>query len=562
MLKEKHDLYQNRTFYVLIFFFLILLTRLLFKSHYLYEWDSVHYALAIEKLDILWHQPHPPGYILYVFLLKISALIFENPINAIIMTNIFLSLFTLALTYSLTSKIFNQKTAVFACFVMTVNPLFWFYGCVPEIYISEAFVSILIGYMCWSIFFEKKYLYICSFLFGLCGGFRQTILLLLFPLFIFSVFNHTKRIRKLFCVSIFVLLGVLIWLLPTFSFSGGFAGYRASSQGLFQGGLSKVHLFFGGFIKYYEVNILNILIWSFYLLGLFGLLLLPIYSIKFLKSMRLTNGFRKKIFQYFGVWIIPPFLFYIAIFIDKPGYLLILMSPISILIGHSLYSIKNPLLPKKSFIFILLTTLSFIWFIFPWKNENTIKRIEFPETMFPKPPLSHYAWDISKREIKYVDSYLETIINLFKTETLDNDVKINSENSVIIYRDGFPNWRQISFYLPDYLSLWIIDKENSGLQDFGAEAYFTQNGDVWSASGYPFWVEGERPNELEIYFDPKIQYIFWFVSEKSAFYKELKKKNFLSNEIILDNFDSKIPYTTIKPGDIIDVSVFKFRINN
>ena len=76
MLKEKHDLYQNRTFNVLIFFFLILLTRLLFKSHYLYEWDSVHYALAIEKLDILWHQPHPPGYILYVFLLKISALIF------------------------------------------------------------------------------------------------------------------------------------------------------------------------------------------------------------------------------------------------------------------------------------------------------------------------------------------------------------------------------------------------------------------------------------------------------------------------------------------------------
>ena len=34
----------------------------------LYNWDAVQFALALNEYDVVKHQPHPPGYILYVAL--------------------------------------------------------------------------------------------------------------------------------------------------------------------------------------------------------------------------------------------------------------------------------------------------------------------------------------------------------------------------------------------------------------------------------------------------------------------------------------------------------------
>jgi hypothetical protein len=49
-----------------VLFSLTLLTRVPFTSKFLYELDSVQYALGLQKYDVYLHQPQPPGYFLYV----------------------------------------------------------------------------------------------------------------------------------------------------------------------------------------------------------------------------------------------------------------------------------------------------------------------------------------------------------------------------------------------------------------------------------------------------------------------------------------------------------------
>ena len=44
----------------------VAISRWLFRSHYLYDLDSVNFALAIGRFDPRVHQPHPPGYFLYI----------------------------------------------------------------------------------------------------------------------------------------------------------------------------------------------------------------------------------------------------------------------------------------------------------------------------------------------------------------------------------------------------------------------------------------------------------------------------------------------------------------
>jgi len=43
-----------------------LLTRVPLASHYLFSWDSANFAFALDKYNVAAHQPHPPGYPLYV----------------------------------------------------------------------------------------------------------------------------------------------------------------------------------------------------------------------------------------------------------------------------------------------------------------------------------------------------------------------------------------------------------------------------------------------------------------------------------------------------------------
>src|SRR5882672_800342 len=47
------------------------LTRMPFHGNFLYHSDSINFALALDRFDLAAHQPHPPGYILFVGLGKI-----------------------------------------------------------------------------------------------------------------------------------------------------------------------------------------------------------------------------------------------------------------------------------------------------------------------------------------------------------------------------------------------------------------------------------------------------------------------------------------------------------
>src|SRR5213593_3202227 len=45
---------------------LTIATRWPYRARLLPTWDAVQFALALERYDVVRHQPHPPGYILYV----------------------------------------------------------------------------------------------------------------------------------------------------------------------------------------------------------------------------------------------------------------------------------------------------------------------------------------------------------------------------------------------------------------------------------------------------------------------------------------------------------------
>ncbi len=174
---------------LIIFFLMILQTRIPFISKYLFDWDSVGYALGFQQFNIALYQPQAPGYIFYVALGKIVNLIFNNPNNTMIFISIIFSIFTVILVYYLAKQIYSLEIAVIASVLLIFFPTFWFYGETSTIYICEALFATLIAYTSYQLLKgDDRFLYISTFALGLSGGFRQDLIVFMLPLCSFVYF--------------------------------------------------------------------------------------------------------------------------------------------------------------------------------------------------------------------------------------------------------------------------------------------------------------------------------------------------------------------------------------
>src|SRR5260370_10201789 len=92
----------------------VVLTRFLFRSHYLYDIDSVNFALALDRFDPTLHQPQPPGYFLYICLGRLVNAVFHDANTAFVAISIGASGVAVALISALTRGCFGPRPALFA----------------------------------------------------------------------------------------------------------------------------------------------------------------------------------------------------------------------------------------------------------------------------------------------------------------------------------------------------------------------------------------------------------------------------------------------------------------
>src|SRR3954453_11297142 len=84
------------------------ISRFLFRSRYLYDLDSVNFALAMGRFDPTVHQPHPPGYFLYIWLARLANTLFNDPNSALVAISIVSSCGAVVFTYLLARRWFGE----------------------------------------------------------------------------------------------------------------------------------------------------------------------------------------------------------------------------------------------------------------------------------------------------------------------------------------------------------------------------------------------------------------------------------------------------------------------
>jgi len=309
----------------LLFFTTILVaTRVAFRSRYLYDIDSVNFALGLRRFDPITYQPHPPGYFLYICLGRLVNMLFNDANASFVAIGIAASCGALVMIYVLADNWFGRRAAVFAGLIFLFSPLGWFHGTVALTYAVEAFFSGLTGYLCWRVVCGSVRLVTpLAVTVGVAAGFRPSFLLFLSPVLLYAL-RGVSRKRALAGLGVLTLT-ILAWGLPMVWQSGGIVAWWSALLSLWRMVPAKQTLFnssVGNSIaRLFSIAAIYILCF-----GCAALLTFRLGSLDAIDR-------RKKILTW--LWAGPGLMFFALIFLKlvNSGYLLVISPPVFVWLG-------------------------------------------------------------------------------------------------------------------------------------------------------------------------------------------------------------------------------------
>jgi len=429
---------QNWLTHTAIFVGLTLLARLPYRSHFLFDHDSVQFALALKKYDVYLNQPHPPGYFWYVCTARLINLVLHDANTSFVALSMVTSALAVGVIYNLGSAVFDRQTGWWAALLAMTSPLFWFFGEVALSYSSAALFSSAVALSAWRVFNgEERRVYQLSVLFGIAVGFRQDLGLFLGPLWLLAVSRCKPRIM-IFAVVLAVIT-IALWFVPMLLATGGAARYFAANSELWQYNNEPMTIWYAPLSTRIDTLLTLIGVLSYGIGAGTIFLLFAAYCLVRFSGWRTISPDK---LLFFFTWVTPAIVFFIIVFIPpyKYSYGLVLlpafwiMTPVAA--RQVISEIKSlPLVITASVRQVHLSIiLSFIM-------VSNLVIFCFSEAGFSAAALAKH----------------EQILSRIFTAVRQN---FPSESTLILgrQRSTFSGFRHVQYYLPEY-RVYLIDQQ-------------------------------------------------------------------------------------------------------
>ena len=305
----------------------LIATRWTLAPKYLFYIDNINFARAVQEFNPMLHQPHPPGYPLFVALLKLLAVFVPSATYVQLVAGTIGSLLALLLIHQLGEEMFGPSAGWLAAALLFFQPSFWLAGIgnyVRTFLAAGATAVALMVWRAWKRPETSRWLYWSAAALGIAAGFRQELLLLLFPL-LCSVFFRTgwKPVTMLKALAV---LGVvsLPWLGAILWKTGGPAGLWTLYAGQFESARSASLLWGASLHENLRTAVL-----AGYWTGV-GVLSW-VWALPFLRGRMRLDEVREQL-TLLAWWFVPPLLFHSLVFVHDPDATLVSI-PVTALAG-------------------------------------------------------------------------------------------------------------------------------------------------------------------------------------------------------------------------------------
>jgi hypothetical protein len=307
-------------------FALVVALRLPFATMHLWAWDSVLYARALEQgfhvaADQAASRPHPPGYIWYVGVAAVARFFLADSNAALVLVSIVASAAGAALLYLVAARYVRPALALLIALAYVVSPLTWMYSEIAYPYTVLALVSLGLG----ALFLARPSPVLASLAFGVVSGARQDVLILLAPLWLWSI--RPRDAREALARGGLVLVGALTWIVPSMALSGGPGEYLAAL-------LQQTELVADTYsaparglpaLLYNAGFTVEAIGWG---LGLLSLPLLVFIAREAHAAWRARSVRLDALTTGLALWVVPALAFYTVVHIGEWGYVLSVLPPL------------------------------------------------------------------------------------------------------------------------------------------------------------------------------------------------------------------------------------------
>ncbi len=195
--------------------FMVLITTLATRSQFLINWDAAQFALGTIHYSLIDHQPHPPGYFLFVKLGQLITLVTHDVNLSFIIIACTASLLAAYFLFRSIESFFSSRSlALGITLIFILNPLTWYYRSVSLTYTFEALAASLLLYMTIKAIRGKESLVPSVATVALLCGFRPSILIIATPFLMVQWFYSSKK--GISFLQSFLLGGVItaLWFIP------------------------------------------------------------------------------------------------------------------------------------------------------------------------------------------------------------------------------------------------------------------------------------------------------------------------------------------------------------
>jgi transmembrane protein TMEM260 (protein O-mannosyltransferase) len=202
--------------------------------------DSINFALGVRSFDVAKHQPHPPGYPVFIAMGKASTGLLRSvgvaspePRGLAIWSAIAGALLVVPLFMLFLALDASESRAWWATFVVALSPLFWFTALRPLSDASGLTSAVASQALALSVAAGRarpRALVWAALIAGLAVGIRsQTLLLTLPPLVLALMWpQSTLAARDRIAALAAAAIGVVAWAVPLVMASGGLSAYAAA----------------------------------------------------------------------------------------------------------------------------------------------------------------------------------------------------------------------------------------------------------------------------------------------------------------------------------------------